>query len=182
LTGTGETLVVVDDNYVAAEYTVKGRISGGGTNPRVSVTVRLNGDDIVGGVQTTFSINITYNFQRNSDSGQFQGTARGSARFDKLGSGKIRSTVPVTLPGDGAWVLQMSIVPLSSLAGSAQIILSNGRTLQTTVSGSYSSSSDTSSVKVRGFDDSRGNSAKVVFDSNELLQLRGTLFGQSVRY
>jgi len=82
---------------------------------------------------------------------------------------------------DGTWTLQMNIVPLSPLAGSAQIVLSNGRTLQAHLSGSYSAGLDRSRVRVSGFEDSRGNTLTVEFDSNALLRLQGTVFGQSVR-
>src|SRR5579862_5993784 len=57
---------------------------------------------------------------------------RGSARFSGLGSGRSLSDVATSIPAssDGTWTLQLNIVPLSRLVGSAQIILPNGRILQ----------------------------------------------------
>jgi hypothetical protein len=87
----------------------------------------------------------------------------------------------VAIPGgsDGTWMLQMNVVPLSKLGGSALVILSNGRTLQFNLTGSYSAARDTSKIKMAGINDSRGNSLSVVLGPES--RLRGKVFGQSVR-
>jgi len=115
------------------------------------------------------------------------GSARGSAKFGQLGSGKIRSDISVPLPAgtDGSWTLQMNIVTFSRLGGSAIIVLSNGRTLTLNLNGRYSSSLDESTVKMSGTGDSRGNNVTVTFvtspENSELLTLRGTVLGQTVK-
>ncbi len=182
ITGSGITAVAVGNDFVAAEYTVRGRISASHGVTRVTLQVRLKGEDAFGGVSTPFSINIAYVLTINPDSGTMDGTARGSARFGRLGSARIRSGISVPLPAgaDGLWTLQMNVVPFSRLAGTASIVLSNGRTLALNLNGHYSSSLDRSTIRMSGFGDSRGNSVTVIFDS-ELLLLRGTILGQTVR-
>ena len=180
LTGTGITLLEVGNDFVAAEYTAKGKISGGGAGTRVTLSVRLTGEDVIAGVSTPFKIGIVYRLNVAAESRTLEGTARGSARFSRLGNSRIRSTVSAALPAnaDGAWSLQMDIVPLERLGGSALVVLSNGRTLQLHLTGRYSAAQDRSTIKMSGFDDSRGNSLKVVLGSEN--RLRGRVFGQVV--
>jgi len=187
ITGSGTTQVLVGNDFVAAEYTVQGRISASHGSTRVTLVVRLKGEDAFGGVSTPFSINIEYKLTINPDSGTMDGSARGSAKFGQLGSGKIRSDISVPLPAgtDGSWTLQMNIVTFSRLGGSAIIVLSNGRTLTLNLNGRYSSSLDESTVKMSGTGDSRGNNVTVTFvtspENSELLTLRGTVLGQTVK-
>ncbi len=183
LTGSGLTAVAVGNDFVAAEYTARGKISTSHGLRHVSLTVRLKGQDVIGGVFTPFSISVTYSLDIAPESGTMEGTARGSGKFGRLGSTRIHSDISVPLPGgtDGSWTLQMNIVSFSRLGGTASVILSNGRTLILNLSGSYSSSQDRSTVHLSGFGDSRGNSGTVKFDSDlNLLELRAKLFGQSV--
>lgn len=181
LTGSGETFVAVGNDFVAAAYTVRGRISHVAGVTRVTLMVHLTGQDIVAGVDTPFNINVVYSLVVDSESGTLQGTARGRASFARLGSSPIRSDVAIGLPGgaSGAWTLQMNIVPLGRLGGSAVIVLANGRTLQAHLGGSFSPALERSVVNVSGFADSRGNSVRVVFNE-DLLLMRGSVLGQTV--
>lgn len=181
ITGSGFTEVAAGNDFVAAEYKVDGKISVKDGFTRLTLNVRLKGEDAFGGVVTPFRINIEYSLTLNRETGALEGTARGSGKFGSHGSTKIRTNVSVAMPGgtDGSWTLQMNIVSFDKLSGSAVVVLSNGRTLNLNLKGSFSSSLERSTVKLSGTGDSRGNSAKVVFDS-ELLLLEGKLFGQKV--
>ena len=182
LTGSGETLLVVGNDFVAAAYTVRGKISRVADVTRVLLTVRLTGEDVIAGVSTPFNIQLVYTLAITPETRTLDGTVRGSARFGQLGSSRIHSDVSIGLPGnaDGGWTLQMNIVPLNQLAGSALIVLSNGRVLQAHLGGHYSVRLDQSTVHVTGFGDSRGNSATVVF-ATDVSFLQGQVFGQAVR-
>jgi len=68
ITGSGTTQVLVGNDFVAAEYTVQGRISASHGSTRVTLVVRLKGEDAFGGVSTPFSINIEYKLTINPDS------------------------------------------------------------------------------------------------------------------
>jgi len=183
LTGSGVTAVAVGDNFVAADYTARGKVSARGGSTRVTLTVRMKGEDVIAGVTTPFTITIAYVLFINSETATMEGTARGSARFGRLGGGRMRSNVSVALPpgADGAWTLQLNVAAFGPLAGSGFIVLSNGRTLAVNLAGRYSPTLDRSTIRASGFGDSRGNSATIVFDSEGLLLLRGTVLGQTVR-
>src|SRR6266704_4266549 len=54
LSGTGMTILNVGNDFVAANYTVKGKTSGGGNSVnRASFTVKLTGEDTIAGVPNT---------------------------------------------------------------------------------------------------------------------------------
>ncbi len=181
-TGAGETIVVIGDNdFVAAEYSVKGRIRVVGDATHVTLVVRLRGEDVIAGVSTTFNISIVYELDVARETGTLEGGARGTAGFGRLGKSRIRSAVSVGLPSgaDGTWTLQMTIVPLNRLAGSALVILPNGRTFQAHLSGRFFG--DQSVVRISGFAEGRGNSVTIIFNTgNEVLFLRGRVLGQLV--
>lgn len=189
LSGAGTAILNVGNDFVAANYTVKGKTTGGGNSVnRASFTVKLTGQDTIAGVPNTrFSITIHYNLEADAEQLAFIGSARGGAHFSGLSSGSIKSDVAVGLaPGmDGSWSVQMNIVALKRLAGSATITLSNQRALQTHLSGSYSSRSAVAKVKLTGFNESKGTSVDLNFISSEegteIERLRGRILGQSVR-
>lgn len=182
LLGQGETIVNVGNDFVAAAYSVRGRISGGGPETRVVLVIRLKGEDFITGVLTPFNITVVYDFIVDTDSGTLIGSARGSAHFGHLGNGRILSEVQASLPpgADGSWTLQLNVVPFDHLAGTAQILLSNGRILQAHLSGSYAPDLDRSVIRVNGFADSRGNSILIIFTSEDVLLVRGRVLGQLV--
>jgi hypothetical protein len=182
ITGSGVIVVAVGNDFVAAEYTAKGKISSQEGVTRVTLNVKLKGEDAFGGIVTDFRVTIEYSLTLNPETGALEGTARGSGKFGPLGSTKIRSDVSVGMsPGtDGSWVLQMNIVAFDKLSGTAVVVLSNGRTLNFTLKGNFDSSTQSSTIKLTGTGDSRGNSAKVIFDDFELLLLEGKLLGQQV--
>jgi len=182
-TGSGETIVQIGENdFVAAAYSVKGRIRVIGDSTHVTLVVRLRGEDFIAGVFTPFSISIVYELNVAAETGTLEGGARGSANFGRLGGSKISSTpVSVALPSSagGGWTLQLTIVPLNRLAGSALVILPNGRTFQAHLSGRFFG--DQSVVRISGFAEGRGNSVTITFKTdNEVLFLRGRVLGQLV--
>jgi hypothetical protein len=189
LTGSGATLVTVGNNdSVAAQYTVRGKVSGGGGRTvRASIDVFLIGEDIVAGINTPFKIKVHYNLEASTEDLAFVGRASGNAVFRELSSARIRSEVSVAAPGslDGSWTAQMNIIPLRKLGGSGSIILSSGRVLPTHLSGSYSGSSAIANVKLVGVDEGAGVSANVKFisseDGIELQSIKGKILGQTVR-
>jgi hypothetical protein len=189
LSGSGFTILQIGTSFVAAEYEVNGKTSGGGNSvSRASFTVKLSGDDFVSGVQTKFNVSIRYNLEFNAEELTLVGSARGNASFEELSSGKIKDNVVIALAPnmDGSWTVNMDIVPLNKLSGSANIVLSNGRVLPTQLSGSYSSSSGVSKVKLTGINEGKGTSVNLKFFNSEeeglaLDSLNGKILGQGVR-
>jgi hypothetical protein len=189
LSGSGFTILNVGNDFVAAQYSVKGKVSGGGNSVnRASFTVKLSGEDVIAGVTTKFTGSIRYELTANASARTFSGTARGSLKFSGLSSATIRDEVTLTLnPAmDGSWTVQMNIVTLNKLGGSGSIILSNGRALPMQLSGSYSTSSGTSKIKLKGINEAVGTSLSLKFfnvpDEGFVIEsMSGKILGQSVR-
>jgi hypothetical protein len=180
-TGSGETLVQIGDNdFVAAAYSVRGKIRTVGDGTHATLVVRLRGEDVIAGILTPFSISIVYELDVSAENGDLEGRARGTANFGRLGRSKVSATpVSVSLPTSGGWTLQMTIVPLSRLAGTALVILPNGRTFQAHLSGRFAD--EQSVIRISGFAEGRGNSATIIFTTdNEVTFLRGRILGQVV--
>ena len=181
----GITILSINNLSVAANYTVTGKVSGGGAATRVSLVVRLTGEDTIAAITTPFTIVITYNLQIQE--GALVGKSRGSARFKKLGGGGRINDPNISLPlpagMDGSWSADMNIVPLDKFGGSGSIILSNGRALPASLSGSFSRQSLVSTVKISGINEAKGSSVTVRFlDGADAPQsLRGSILGQTLR-
>jgi hypothetical protein len=189
LRGAGTAIVQVGDDFVAAAYTANGTVTGGGIRPvQVSLSVRLSGEDIVGGQETKFSVSVRYKLTLNTEAGNLQGTARGSAKFEKLGSGQIREnfiTVPLPPGVDGSWSASLTVIPLTKLGGTGTISLPNGRMLQGILSGSFSPFTGVSKIRLVGVNESKGINVTFTTTSTEggvqLETVRGRILGQTVR-
>jgi hypothetical protein len=188
LSGSGVTLMTIGNDVVAANYVLVGTASGGGPRPnRFSITVRLTGEDVVAGVSTRFKVVVHYNLLADPGSQTLVGTARGSASFSNLASGPIKSDVTVQLPAsmDGSWAANMKILALRRLAGTATIVLSSGRALPTSLTGTYSSRSAVANIQMAGINEARGTVVHLNFISSEqgteIQFVRGKILGQSVR-
>lgn len=198
LSGSGSTLVTIGDGSFApfaANYVVRGRISGGGAKAtRVTLTVRLFGSDTVLGVPNVgIGMTITYNLTVDPVALALNGTSRGQLSLGKLGNSHINSDVgPVLLPQgvDGTWVVQMNILPLNRLAGSGTIIVGNvvdqnlgtvGRSLPEGLTGSFSASANLAKVRLTGNNNGRGTSLILTFaPGGSVDSLSGTILGQKV--
>jgi hypothetical protein len=111
-------------------------------------------------------------------------TAKGRASFSSLGSGRIDSVFLMPAPVDGSWSIQMNIFPLSRLAGSGTILLPNGNTLQTSLTGSFAG--NTARVRLNGTGSSRGNSVFLLFETTDGVPasspdlVQGRVLGQAI--
>jgi hypothetical protein len=183
ITGSGMTAVAAGTDFVAAEYSAKGKISTRDGTTRVTLTVRLTGEDVFGGLLTPFRITVQYVLTLNPETGLLEGTARGTGRFGGLGSTRIRSDVSVPVPAGagGSWTLIMNVVAFDRLSGTALVVLPNGRVLNFNLRGTYNSSTDQSNIRLSGTGVSRGNSLRLMFDS-ETLFLQGKMFGQTILF
>src|SRR5262245_5561412 len=163
LKGSGITVVGIGNDFVAADYTASGRASGDSSEAKVNLTIRLKGSGVISGRNTSFNINVTYKLQVDRELGVLAGTARGHANISQFGGGAIKSDVAAPLPPgmNGSWNLQLDITPLTKLAGTGSIDLSNTRVLPGNLSGSFSSSNDESKIKFTGIDDGKGANLKL---------------------
>ena len=188
LHSSGAAIIQVGDDVVVGAYTASGNVSGGGLKPtRVSLVVHLFGTGPIASVETDFNIVVRYNLTLNVEDGNLQGTARGTARFNRVGSGVVREDfATVALPGgvDGSWSATLTILAATKLGGGGYITLPNGRTLQGLISGSYATSTGISKIKLTGTDGDKGFNVTFTTTSNEdglqLETARGRILGQSI--
>jgi len=188
LTGLGDgVFLTIGNDSVAASYTAKGNIYRSGSQTRAKLQVKLKGEDVIGGVLTPFTVTINYNdLALNAEGNGFGGNARGSVHASKLGSAPIDSEVFIPLPGsqDGTWQAQVNVVPFSHLSGSATVVLSNGRALQTNLKGSVSPTQI--HVQLSGVGLDKGTSVDIRATGDEAgnlttTKLKAKILGQSVQ-
>ncbi len=186
--GAGVALVQVGSDFVVARYLATGNVSGGGLRPtHVSLTVRLAGEGPIAGQETTFTIALRYSLTLNVEDGLLRGTVRGAAHLGTLGSGVIHedfATVPLPNGIDGSWSATLTVIPLAKLGGTGYISLPSGRTLQGIISGTYSTATGISKIRLTGVGGDKGFSVTFTTTSGEAgLQLetvRGRIFGQTM--
>jgi hypothetical protein len=187
--GNGVAIVQIGNDTVAAAYTARGNVTGGGLHStRVSLTVVLSGNDtIANNPDTPFTISLRYNLFLDVENGNLQGSVRGSVRLGVLGTGTVRddfTTVPLTGGIDGSWSASLTVIPLNKLSGTGSISLPNGRVLQGIISGSFSARTGISKIKLTGTGSDKGFSVTfTTTQGDEGLQLetvRGRILGQSM--
>ncbi len=192
----GSGLVVVNigvdtGSFFAANYKLQGKVSAGAGHPaRATFAVRLSGEDIVAGVDTSFGITIQYDLQVTNVAGRviLRGTSRGGASFNKLGSARVHSDIiPLFLPSAAGsnWSLQLNVASLGNLSGTGFVVLSDGLALPVQFSGGYSSSARQWVVKAAGIGEGRGTSVSLNFvwtgDQAIPTSVSGRILGQTVR-
>jgi hypothetical protein len=184
LTGSGVTIIAVGSDFMAGDYTVKGRVSTSGGLARVSMTVRIKGQGILAGRGTSYAIIITYNATVDPETFELVGRARGSARFADVGKARIKSdfSIPVPEGVTGAWTLVINVLPLAKLGGIAFLTPSSGQTIQFDVGGSYSASHDEAKIKLSGTTPNESTQLVLVVDgAGDILAAKGRVLGQRVR-
>lgn len=178
LRGAGQNILILVGNVpFAASYTAKGKVTRSHGVSRAVLEVRLYGDtDLIPGRLTHFRITAVYKVtQFDPASGVLRGTVRANANFPGIGGGSATTDFSAPLPGgmDGTWNLNLNVIPFRTLGGNATVTLSNGRTLDFSLKGHYSSGSDTSKLKLTGAGDSRGSVLKLILDGNQNITYNG---------
>jgi hypothetical protein len=195
LRGSGPTIVQIGNDFQAAAYRANGRVSGGGDtdNPvQVFLAVNMQGDGTVAGVNTHFSISVAYRLTFNLETSSLEGSSRGKIALAGIGRSRISSdNISVGLPsgGDGSWTMNVSVVPLSRMVGSTQIILSSGdpsggRPVNAFVSGHFDPTT-ISFARMVGTNVDRGSSGIFSFSTSEtegvvLETIQARILGQRV--
>jgi len=207
LRGTGTTMLSLGQDVVAANFVLNGSVSLGGNATRAIFTVSLSGDDLIAGQYRKFSIHLTYNLRVDPNPANpaawiplVRGSpVGGSVRVSGLGGAKVipGANFAVALPPgvDGAWSVDMSILPLSKLGGTATIVIDSSaapdrsiietgtRTLSANLLGAYKPSQTFSQVLLTGLFGSRPATLQLSFYNGASAPARvlGKLLGQTVR-
>jgi hypothetical protein len=104
----------------------------------------------------------------------------------KAGCETVSTNTTLNLPAnmDGTWELTLNVQTSgSSVTGTATVTLSSGRELPYTVTGSYSSSTGISKLKLKGTGEAARTALSTTVDgAGNLLTLKGKLFGQPLLF
>jgi hypothetical protein len=194
LTGSGTTSVNIDGDIVQGNYTVAGRVSSthNGVDSSVSsvtraiVTIRVSGSGFVAGATRRVSLVVTYRLQIDPATLTAFGTGRGSASATGLGTGRIDEEASVALPPgmNGNGQLEANVLLTGNkFSGTASVELSNGRTVEFNVTGTYSPRTDKTVLRLTGTGPSAGSNLRWdgVGDHLQSGVLAGKILGQSTR-
>jgi hypothetical protein len=180
LRGSGVTNILVGADRVAAQYSVNGKVAGGGGKAtRAVFSVRWVSQGGTGS-SSPFTITVQYNLEVSP--WVLNGTARGKAKFGTQRGSSIKGIVtslPLPPGADGNWTLQMNLQPPG---GSAVIAFSNGRNLQASLTAKYSAGTGIDKIKVAGVGSDKGNTLSFAYApaTAGLQNLSGKLLGQAV--
>jgi hypothetical protein len=194
LSGGGTTTVDIDGEMVQGDYTVAGKVSSthDGVDSSVSsvtraiVTVRVSGSGVIGGVTRRFSMLVTYKLQIDPATLTAFGTGKGHASATGLGTGRINEAASVALPPgmNGVGDLEADLVLTGNkFSGTATLTLSNGRTVEFNVAGSYAPKTDKTKLKMTGTGASKGTNFRWTGEGEQMASgvLAGKILGQSTR-
>ncbi len=183
----GVTMVVIGNDWVAANFRARGSSSGGGTKPsRLTLTVTLTGEDTISGVLTKFKINANYTLDVAVGGGSMIGKASGSASLGKLGNASFRDkNYSIGIPRDtgGNWQAHASLLPLNKISGSGYVQLPDpsGINLPGEITGSYSKNSGVSTLNFKGVGSGKGTKVRIRATPGALVEIDGVILGQKVK-
>lgn len=199
LSGSGSTLVNVDGQVVAASYTLKGTVSGGGNNTRANFSVSFKGKDWFYGVFRSFNLHANYKLNVNPVDLTLSGKANGNISIEGSGSSQIKADetdLPLPTGVTGSWSVNVAVTLLKSFYGTGTVGVSmfkspelpggwpDKRILLTEVKGSYSSSKNLVNTSLKGIDDSKGSdlNAKFYLDGVTPPRVNGKILGQKIKW
>lgn len=210
LSGTGTTIVTLGQEVVAAKYALNGTVSLSGNATRVAFTVTLAGGglNLIAGQPRSYNISLAYNLMVDPDPANppaWIAPARGApVRGIVEVSGVGTATVipdddfAVALPRgvDGGWSVNMDILALSRLGGTATIVIDSSAspdraaylpgtlTLYANLAGTFKPTLALSQVLLTGLRESRPASLQLTFANGDTQPARmvGRILGQTVNY
>jgi len=184
LEGSGFTTLLVDTNPITGRYRAEGKVYTASNRTKVKLNIRLTGRDVISGVTNSFKIVLVYQLEIDALTHQLSGTVRGTAKFSELIGGNVHEDTAVELPAgsDGSWVLTLDLNSTTPPGGNASIALPNGRFLQYSARGGYSTSKDETRLSLKGF--GNGDNSRLTLwlsGTNAIMtDLRGRIFGQKL--
>lgn len=199
ISGTGhfDIVDVADDTTLSADFTATGKVSSAGTVTRVKLTfVAPAGTGNVQGRDVTFQAKLNENLEIDDNSRMLVGTSSGKVKVTVPSLGVTKSKpVPSSptsenLPDevDGGWGLSLttSADDKNKYSGGSALTLSNGKTFDLAVSGSYSSKTDQSKIALKSTDKTAPIALNLVEQnlgsSLSILSLKGKALGQKLQF
>ena len=180
--------------YLDGDLAVSGKVTSAGTVTRLKlVLTTIAGSGSVEGNSVTFKVTEKENFEVDSFGRELVGT--GSGKITLTAYGKSKSTnirpgyVSALLPDevDGNWGLSVNTtVNGTKYGGTSAIQLSNGKTFDLGVTGTYSAKSGLSKISLKSTDRTRPLSLNLLGtcenESINIRTLKGKALGQNLRY
>ena len=187
LYGSGPTTVDIDGEIAQGNYTVKGKILNSGGVTKATVTINVIGTGVIRGASRPYSLTESFALEIDTTGRAVIGTGNGSAKAKGLGAGKITEDINESLPEgmNGGWKLDLGVqTVMKKLSGNSSVNLSNGRSLDFVMGGSYSPPTDSSKVKLTGSGTGAGAKLSLVGSGEGmgLHQITGKLLGQTINY
>jgi hypothetical protein len=163
ITGSGHFDIVDPANgTLQSDFTAAGKVTSAGGVVRVHlVFVANSGTGQIQGQDITFKAKLNDTFELDDSSRALVGTTTGKIKVTvpatgKTGSKTIHSTPAIeNLPDevDGAWGVSLTAAPTGNkYSGASTLQLSNGKTFDLTVSGTYSTTTDLSKISLKSTD------------------------------
>ncbi|HWC58365.1 MAG TPA: hypothetical protein VHC44_01630 [Verrucomicrobiae bacterium] len=185
-----------DSVYLAGDANISGKVTSAGKVTRVKLTLKItSGTGTVTGYDVTFLSTLNESFEVDDLDRMLIGKASGKIKLTVPAFGKTRSvpvptgSVAANLPDevDGNWGLTMDATPNGTKTGGTGVLnLSNGKTIDLGVTGTYSSKNDQSKISLKNADGSKSVALSIVGQSisNNLsiLSLKGKALGQKLQY
>ncbi len=186
LSGTGESIVQIGENFVAGAYEVKGSIRRQGGVSVVNLSVKIDGrDTIAGKPDIAFTLNVDTKAEvdiNDNGDGILIGDSKINATFRGMGKLSGTSDFSLALPAgmDGTWDLTLNVITLGKkLSGTAGIMLSNNRPLNFDLSGKTSSGA--SQANLKGTGGSEPAHLSITFDEETCTVENGEALGQALK-
>ena len=191
-------LVNIGGQVVAAHCTIKGTVSGGGTDTRANFSVTLKGDDWFYGVQHSFNAQVSYKLNVDPTALTLSGTARGNISIQGSGTSQIKADADLPLPTgvNGSWSVLMEGLTLKKFIGTGAIIVSAYNSPETPggwpanpilymeVTGSYNSSQNLANSSLKGIDEAKGSNLTLKFHPGAPFptKMSGKVLGQNIKW
>ena len=181
-------------DYLDADFTLTGSIKTSGAVTRVKITIHMAGGGVVQGYDAFFKATVKEKLEVDRGSLELVGTESGSVSVSVPGVGHRSVRIPATdvaldLPDgvDGSWTLDVGVTPEGTkFIGTGTVELSNGRTVEFTITGSYVASKDLSKLKLMATDANPGPKIKLSVTTDGfdavLNLIKGKVLGQKFSF
>lgn len=178
---------------ISGTNSVVGQISGSSTNISVSLDMLIGGSGTFIGDPVNFLATARVRFTINTTNAQLtitSGSVSESAT-DLANNDKERTVDPLTkgtafpLPSNvtGGWGLTLNLLPKGNkYSGTASLLSSVGGTTEFTATGSYSSRTDTSKIKLKGVGGELSLVISTSGSSMTIKSMKGKVYGQKVNF
>lgn len=180
-----------DDTYdISGDISISGKVTGSGADPSVQMDLLMSGSGTIDSVDVDFTASAKIDLEMDAPDGEMVSrNGSVSVSVTDLDNGRkaheserlTNQTFPLPSGSTGAWNLTLDLTPNGTqYTGAATLETSTGNTTDFTVTGTYSSKTDTSKLTLKG---NGGDLSMEISTSDQSLtvkSVKGKVYGQSV--